>query len=65
MRDAFFSPKFSKCVKYFSLKNHNAHALFRQFSDVDNGKRSKQPSFLSQLVTGESQCTGISCPKES
>ena len=49
MRDAFFSPKFSKCARYFN-----------PFSDVKNGGRSQQPSVLGQLITGEPQRTGIS-----
>ena len=48
MRDAFFSPKFSKCAqKILAQKIHDAHAIFRQFSDVKNWKRSQQPSVLS------------------
>ena len=29
------------------------HIMFRQFSDVKNGRRSQQPSVLSQLVAKE------------
>ena len=35
-------------------KISNMQAVFRQFSDVINRGQSKQPSFLCQLVTGES-----------
>ena len=65
MCDAFFSPKFFKCAKYLAQKIYNAHAIFRQFSDVINGGQSQQPSALCELITDESQHTGISCPKES
>ena len=61
----FFSPKFSKCTRYFGQKIYNALVNFHQFSDVKNGRCSQQPSILGQLVTSEPQCTGISCPKES
>ena len=60
MRNAFFHLNF-----LIAQKIYNAHAIFRQFSDVKNGGRSQQPSVLCQLVTGESQRTGISCLKES
>ena len=40
-------------------------ANFRQFSDLKNRGRSQQRSVLGQLVIGELQRTGISCPKES
>ena len=43
----------------------NMNAIFRRFSDVINGEQSQQRSVFCQLVTGESQGTGISCPKES
>ena len=65
MRDAFFSPKCSKCAWYFNPKTLNAHAIFRRFFDFKNMGRSQQPSVLGQLVTGEFQRTGISCHKES
>ena len=44
---------------------YNMDAIFRQFSDVENERRSQQPSVLCQLVTSESQRTEISCPKVS
>ena len=46
MCDAFCSPKFFKCAKYLAQKIYNAHAIFRQFSDVINGGQSQQPSAL-------------------
>ena len=46
-------------------KMYNANPIFRQFSEVKNGGRSQQPRILCQLVTSESQRTGISCPKKS
>ena len=48
-----------------SQKIYNAQVIVRQFFDVKNGVRSQQPSVLCQLVTSESQRTGISCPKEN
>ena len=42
-------------------KIYNACAIFREFSDVENGEQSQQPSVLGQLV--EPQCTGISRAK--
>ena len=65
MRNAFFHLNFLIARGIFAQKIYNAHAIFRQFSDVKNGGRSQQPSVLCQLVTGESQRTGISCLKES
>ena len=65
VRDAFFSPKFSKCARYFSPKIYDARAIFRQFSDVKNGGRYQHPSVLGQLVSKEPQGTGISHLKES
>ena len=44
---------------------YNAQAIFCQFFNVINKRQSQQPSTLCQLVTGESQHTGISCPKEN
>ena len=35
-------------------KIYNVHTIFRQFSDVVNGRQSQQTSILCQLVTGES-----------
>ena len=65
MHDPFFSPKFSKCMRYFSPENlHNVCAIFRQFSDVKNEGCFQQPSILGQLVSGEPQRTRISHPKE-
>ena len=46
-------------------KIYNVRAIFRHFSDIKNGGQSQQTSVLCQLVTGEPQRTGISCPKES
>ena len=55
MRDAFFDIKFL-----------NARGILAQkVSDAINGGRSQKPSILCQLITGESQRTGISCCKES
>ena len=65
MSDAFFQPKFSIRAKYLAQKIYNVHAISRQFSDIINGGQSQQPSVLCQLVTGESQRTGICSPKES
>ena len=46
-------------------KIYNVNAIFRRFSGVIDRGQSQQRSVLCQLVTGESQGTGISCPKES
>ena len=46
-------------------KVYIAHAIFRQFSDIENRAWSQQASILCQLVTGESQRTWISCLRES
>ena len=46
-------------------KIYNVNAIFRRFSDVIDRGQSQQRSVLCQLVTGEFQGTGISCPKES
>ena len=61
----FFHLNFLNARGILAQKIYNAHAIFRQFSDVKNGGRSQQPSVFCQLVTGESQCTEIRCPMES
>ena len=61
----FFQLNFLNVQGILAQKVYNVHAILCQFSDVINGKRSQQPSVLCQLVTLESQHTGISCPKES
>ena len=62
----FFHLNFLRARGILAQKLYNAHTIFRQFSDIKIGGRTKrQPSVLGQLVTGESQHTGVSCPKES
>ena len=65
MRDVLFNLNFLNNLSVLAQKICNVHAVFRQFSDVKNGEPSQQPSVVCQLVTSESQRTGISCPKES
>ena len=61
----FFHLNFLNAWGILAQKIYNAHAIFRQFSDVKNGGWSQQLSVLCNVVTGESQCTRISCPKEN
>ena len=61
----FFHLNYLNAQGILAQKIYNALANFHQFSDVKNGRCSQQPSILGQLVTGEPQCTGISCLKES
>ena len=61
----FFHVNFLHASGILAPEIYNVHAIFRQFSDFINEGRSQRPSVLCQLVTGESQRTGISCPKES
>ena len=61
----FFHLNFLNVQGILAQKIYNAHAIFCQFSVTKDGEWSQQPSILCQLVTSESQCTGISCPKES
>ena len=65
MHDVFFHRNFLNALGILAQKIYSALTIFRQFSDVKNGGRSQQPSIHCQLVSGESQRTGISCPKES
>ena len=60
----FFHLNFLNAQDILAQKIYNAHAIFRQFSDVNNAVRSLQPSVLCQLVTSECRRTGISCPKK-
>ena len=39
--------------------------FFCKFSDIKNVGQSQQQKLCGQLVTSESQHTGIGCPKES
>ena len=43
----FFHLNFLNARGILAQKIHDAHAIFRQFSDVKNWKRSQQPSVLS------------------
>ena len=61
----FFNLNFLNARGILAQKIYSAHAIFCQISDAKNGGRSQQLSILCQLVTNESQCTGISCTKES
>ena len=61
----FYHLNFLNVQGILAQKIYNVHAIFCQFSDVKNGGWSQQPHALCQLVTSESQHTGISCPKES
>ena len=61
----FFDLNFLNAKGILAQKIFNAHTLFRQFSSIKNEGRSRRPSALDQLVTGEPQPTRISCPKES
>ena len=61
----FFRRNFLNVRGILAQKIYNAHAIFRQFSDVINGGQCQHPSALCELITDESQHTGISCPKES
>ena len=61
----FFHLNFINVQGTLAQKLYNVHAIFHQFSENINRGWSQQPSILCQLVTGESQRTGISCPKES
>ena len=53
----FFHLNFENAQGILAQKIYNAHANFRQFSDVKSGVRSQQPSVLCQIVTGEFQHT--------
>ena len=61
----FFHLNFLNARGILTQKIYNARAIFRQFSDINNGGQGQQPSVLAQLVTGEPQHTGISHPKGS
>ena len=61
----FFHLNFPNAQVILTQKIYNVHTNFYQFSDIKNGVRSQQPRVLGYLVTGEPQCTGIRCPKES
>ena len=62
----FFHLNFSSLMwGILAQKIYNVHAIFRQFSDIKYGGWCQKPSILCQLVTSESQCTGISSPTES
>ena len=50
----FFHLNFLNAQGILAQKIYNVHAIFCQFSDVINGKRSQQPSVLCQLVTLDS-----------
>ena len=40
-------------------KIYDAGAIFCQFSDIENGGQSQQPSILGQLVSGEPQPSAL------
>ena len=61
----FFHLNFLNVQGTSAQKLNNVLAISHQFSEDINGEWSQQPSILYQLVTGESQHTGISCPKEN
>ena len=61
----FFHLNFLNAQGTFAQNIYDVHAIFRQFSDIKMWNDPTNLSVLCQLDTGESQCTGISCPKES
>ena len=65
MSDASFHLSFLNARGILAQKIYNARTIFRQFSEIKNGGRSKQPSVLGQMVTSEPQQSRINRPKES
>ena len=61
----FFQLNLLNAQDILDQKIFDACANFCHLSDVKNGECFQQPSILGQLVTGETQRTGINCLKES